>query len=401
MKTIDDLDVKGKKVIIRVDINSPVEKESGNIVLNPRILSHSKTIRELSQKGAKVIIIAHQGRKGDEDFLNLRGHAQVLSQVVKHPITFIDEIVGPRAKAAIQTMKDGDVLLLENVRFLEDETAENVEEAAIVKEIAPLADYFFLDALSVAHRGHASVVGFTKKIPSAAGRILKEEIDALDQIMDSTDVTFVFGGSKPEDSMGIMKKWLDKGKIKNALIGGVMGILFLKVSGHPIGKSEEFLKSKVKPEYVEEAKNLLVRYKDRIVVPIDVGLNVEGKRIDCDANDSATIAKGEIFDIGPKTAAKYRDILSAAKTIMINGPMGVYEIDDFSAGTKAVLNIIADCQNFSIAGGGHTITAIEKFHIEKSKFSYISLSGKALIEYLSGKELVGISALKESAKKHF
>lgn len=401
MKTIDDLEVNGKKIIIRVDINSPVEKESGNIVLNPRILSHARTIRELSQKGARVIIIAHQGRKGDEDFLNLRGHAQVLSQVVKHPITFIDEIVGPRAKAAIQTMKDGDILLLENVRFLADETAGNVAEAAIVKEIAPLADYFFLDALSVAHRGHASVVGFTKKIPSAAGRILKEEVEALDKIIDSTEVTFVFGGSKPEDSMEIMKKWLEKGKIKNALIGGVMGILFLKVSGHEIGKSEEFIKSKVKPEYFEEAKNLLAKYKEQIIIPVDVGLNVGGKRIDCDANDSSMMATGEIFDIGQKTAARYKDILSNAKTIMINGPMGVYEIEEFSKGTREVLNTIADCQNFSIAGGGHTITAIEKFQIDKTKFSYISLSGKALIEYLSGKELVGITALKESAKKHF
>ncbi len=401
MKTMDDLDVKGKKIIIRVDINSPVEKESGNIVLNPRILSHSRTIRELSQKEARVIIIAHQGRKGDEDFINLKGHAQVLSQVVKRPITFIDELVGPRAKAAIQSMKDGDIIMLENVRFLDDETKKDVENATIVKEIAPLADYFFLDALSVAHREHASVVGFTKKMPSVAGRILKEEVTALDRIIDSKDVTFVFGGSKPEDSMEIMKKWLENGKIKNALIGGVIGILFLKISGFEIGGSEEFIKSKVTPEYFEEAKNLLAKYKDRIFVPVDVGLNVDGKRIDCEVTDSAQISKGEIFDIGPKTVEKYKEILSTAKTIMINGPMGVYELEEFSVGTKTVLNTIADCQNFSIAGGGHTITAIEKFQIEKTKFSYISLSGKALIEYLSGKELIGITALKDSAKKHF
>lgn len=401
MKTIDDLDVKGKKVVIRVDINSPVEKESGNIVLNPRILSHARTIKELSQKGACVIVIAHQGRKGDEDFMNLKGHAQVLSQVVKHPITFIDEIIGPRAKAAIQNMKDGDVVLLENVRFLDDETAENVEEAAIVKEIAPLADYFFLDALSVAHRGHASVIGFTKKVPSAAGRILKEEVDALEQIIDSTDVTFVFGGSKPEDSMGIMKKWLEKGKIKNALLGGIIGILFLNANGFEVGKSKEFLKSKIKPEYFDEAKNILAKYGDKIFLPVDVGLNVDGERRNCSVSDSTCISKGEIFDIGPETSKKYREILSSAKTIMINGPMGVYEIDDFSYGSRDVLNTIADCTNFSIVGGGHTITAIEKFGIDKSKFSYISLSGKALIEYLSGKELVGIKALKENAKAHF
>jgi phosphoglycerate kinase len=401
MKTIDDMDVKSRTVVIRVDINSPVEKESGNIVLNPRILSHARTIKELSQKGAKVVVIAHQGRKGDEDFMNLKGHAQVLSMVIKHPITFIDELVGPRAKAAIQSMKDGEVVLLENVRFLEDETGENVEEAAIIKEIAPLADYFFLDALSVAHRGHASVVGFTKKVPSAAGRVLKEEIDALNQIVDSTDVTFVFGGSKPEDSMGIMKKWFEKGKIRCALLGGVIGVLFLHASGVNVGKSEEFLKSKVKPEYFEEAKSILAKYKDKIVIPVDVGLNMDGKRIDCDSGDPRIAGGGEIFDIGPKTAAKYKDILSKSKTIMINGPMGVYEIDEFSKGSRIVLGTIADCTNFSIVGGGHTITSIEKFHIDKSKFSYISLSGKALIEYLSGKELVGIKALKDSAKIHF
>ncbi len=401
MKTIDDLDVNGKRIIIRVDINSPVEKESGNIVLNPRILSHARTIRELSQKGAKVIVIAHQGRKGDDDFMNLRGHAQVLSQVVKHPITFIDEIVGPRAKAAIQSMKDGDVVLLENVRFLDDETVGNAENATIVREIAPLADYFFLDALSVAHRGHASVVGFTKKIPSAAGRVLKEEVDALDKMMDSTDVTFVFGGSKAGDSLGIMQKWMDNGKIKNALLGGVVGILFLKASGVNIGKSEKFLEERGILKHLGEAKAMLEKYSEKIVIPVDLGLNVDGKRVDCNVTDAECIAKGEIFDIGPKTIEKYREIIAKEKTIMINGPMGVYELEEFSVGTKAILNTIADCQNFSIVGGGHTITAIEKFQIERTKFSYISLSGKALIEYLSGKELIGITALKENARKHF
>lgn len=400
MKTIDDLDVNGKAIVIRVDINSPVEKESGNIVLNPRILSHARTIKELSQKGAKVVVIAHQGRKGDDDFMHLKGHAQVLSDVIRHPITFIDEIIGPRAKAAIQNMKGGDIVLLENVRFLDDETCENVEEAAIVREIAPLADYFFLDALSVAHRGHASVVGFTKKVPSAAGRVLKEEIDALEKINDSTDVTFVFGGSKPEDSMGIMKKWLEKGKIKCALLGGVIGILFLYASGANVGKSEEFIKSKVKPEYIAEAKAALAKYGDRIMLPVDVGLNIEGKRVDCELGDKR-ISDGEIFDIGPKTAAQFKEAITKSKIIMINGPMGVYEIEEFSNGTREVLGSIACCTNFSIVGGGHTITAIEKFGINKSQFSYISLSGKALIEYLSGKELIGIKALKDSAKLHF
>ena len=348
-----------------------------------------------------MVVIAHQGRKGDPDFLDLKGHAEVLSQVVKHPITFIDEIIGPRAKAAIQNMTDGEVVLLENVRFLDDETKGNAEESAIVREIAPLADYFFLDALSVAHRGHASVVGFTKTVPSAAGRVLKEEVDALDKIMDSTDITFVFGGSKPEDSMEIMKKWMEAGKIKNALVGGVLGILFLKASGANVGKSEAFLASKGLLEKLGEVKVILEKYGDKIVIPSDCGINIDGKRVDCDISDSECIANGEIFDIGPKTTERYRKILSEAKTIMINGPLGVYEIDEFATGTKKILNTIADCTNFSIVGGGHTITAIEKFGIDKTKFSYISLSGKALIEYLSGKELVGIAALKDSAKRHF
>lgn len=401
MKTIDDLEVKGKRIIIRVDINSPVEKESGKIVLNPRILSHARTIRELSQKGARVIVIAHQGRKGDADFLNLKGHAEVLSEVVRHPVVFIDELVGVRAKAAIQSMKDGDIVLLENVRFLDDETKGEAESAAIVRELAPLADYFFLDALSVAHRGHSSVVGFTKKIPSAAGRILKEEVDALGKISDSKDVTFVFGGSKPEDSLGIMKKWFEKNKIKHALVGGVTSVLFLKAKGLSIGKSEDFLVSKGVMDHLPAAQALLTAYGDRITLPVDVGLNVDGKRIDCAVSDAAAISQGDIFDIGPKTAKLYCDILSKAQTIMINGPMGVYEIEEFSSGSRQVLNIIADCTNFSIVGGGHTITAIEKFKIDKSKFSYISLSGKALIEFLSGKELIGVAALKENAKRFY
>jgi len=393
MRGISKLNVKGKKILLRVDINCPVE--NGKIVPGPRIAAHAETIKILSGHGARVIIFAHQGRKGKPDFLSLEQHARELHHIIKKDVAFVDDVVGSAAKEAIAKMNDGDVLLLDNVRRLSCE--ETPHECLIVKELAPLADYFVLDALSVAHRKHSSVIGFEKRLPSFAGHQLEAELEALDKVKHSKDLTFVLGGSKVEDSFAIMRKWLSEGRVRKVLVAGALATLLLHAKGYNVGGSMEFLDVSSMESHCSEAKKMLEEFGDRIVLPVDVGLSIDTKRQDTDVGH---IDKGLIWDIGPKTAKMYAQEIYDSHTIVMNGPAGVYEVEEFSSGTRAILEAIERCDAFSLIGGGHTITAIEKFNLKKEHFGYISLSGKALIEYLSGHELPGLKSLEEN-ERHF
>ena len=391
MRRISDYDVKGKKVLIRVDFNCAVE--NGKIVPGDRIEAHSKTIKKLAEKGAKVIVLAHQGRKNSEDFLDLSQHAELIKGYIGMSVMYVNDIIGNEAKSAIENLKDGDVLMLENVRALDD---ERNEDGAIVNELSPLVDYFVLDALSVAHRAHSSVVGFSKRVPSFYGDVLGNEVKALDSLKDVKDVTFICGGSKVKDSFGIMRKWLSDGRAKKFITGGALSILFIKAKGNEIGGSEEYFKEADLGEYLEDAKKILEEHGDKIEIPVDVGLKVEDERIESDVDK---IKEGQIFDIGEKTMEKYRDIILGSSAVVMNGPMGVYELDKFSKGTKVVLDAISESKGYSLLGGGHTITAIKKLNVDRSGFGYVSLAGKALIEYLCGKEIPGIKALNENEEK--
>ena len=391
MRRISDYDVKGRKVLIRVDFNCAVE--NGRIVPGERIEEHSKTIRKLAEKGAKVIILAHQGRKGKEDFLDLEQHAELIERYMGRPVKYVDDIIGEKAKSAIENLKDGETILLENVRALDDEMTE---DGAIVRELSPLVDYYVLDPLSVAHRAQSSVVGFSKRIPAFYGDVIAKEISAVDSIKGMNDIVFVLGGSKAKDSFGIMRAWLSGGKAKKVLTGGALSILLLKAKGYPIGDSEAYFEKEELGKYLEDAKKMLCEFGDRIEVPVDVGVKTGDERIEC---DSDKIERGEIFDIGEKTIEKYKKIISDADAVVMNGPVGVYEEENFAKGTREILEAIADSKAYSLIGGGHTITAIKKFSMGKSRFGYVSLAGKALIEYLSAQDLPGIKALNENENK--
>ncbi|MBI5223670.1 phosphoglycerate kinase [Candidatus Micrarchaeota archaeon] len=394
MQKIINHQVKGKRILLRVDLNCPLN--DGKITSSTRIQAHSKTISELAARGARVIVLAHQGRFGGDDFISLEQHARILRDAIGRNVHFVDDVIGDRAKHAISKLQDGDVLVLENVRSLSCETDHPDGEGEIVSNLAPFADYFVLDALSIAHRKHSSIVGFTSRMPSFAGDVLASEIEAVDKVRHAKDVTFIFGGSKVEDSFAVMKKWLAEGRAKYILVGGALSVLLLYASGRSVGGSREYLKNAKLDAYVPEAKDLLQKYSDKIVLPLDVGLSIKMVRSE---SDSSTISHGEIWDIGEKTIAHFSDIISHSSVIVMNGPMGVYELDDFSKGTKAMLDAVARCDAFSLIGGGHTISAIEKFNIDKKYFGYVSLSGKALIEYLCGKSLPGVVSLDTSAKK--
>ena len=395
MQTLDTFDFAGKTAFVRVDLNCPVDEKTKRVEPSERIAGHALTVRELSGKGAKVVVLAHQGRKGDPDCISLSQHSLLLGAACKKPVKFVDDVCGEKAKAAIRSLSGGEILLLDNVRFLDDETKyktiEENEKAAIVRELSPLCDVFVLDAFSAAHRAQASIVGFHLK-PTVAGRVMQRELQALSKLKNpKKPAVFVFGGAKADDSICIMEHWLSEGKMDAALTSGVLGELFLLASGQELGKTLDFLKESKAIEYLPQAKEMLVKYKGKIFFPQDVAVDEDGKRKELPV--SSLPSNFSILDIGKKTAGQYSAIIASAKTVLMNGPAGVYERAEFAHGTKTLLRAIEGSGAFSVMGGGHTLSALDKFRISKKKLGYVSLAGKALIEYLSGEELPGVKIL--------
>ena len=397
MLTLDNCgEVSGKTVFVRVDLNCPVDKKTNSLENSPRIAAHAETVRELASKGAKVVVLSHQGRKGDPDCISLAQHAKLLESECHLPVQFVPDVAGRRAQDAIKKLQSGSILLLENVRFLEDETKfktkEEYEKSILVSSLSQFCDLFVLDGFSTSHRAQASVVGFYKK-PCAAGRVIQRELLALDKAASpKKPLIFVFGGAKPDDSIGILEKWLSEGKVDKALLSGVIGSLFLHASGVELGRTMEYLSHDKALDCLPKAKELLAKYPEKIVFPSDVAVDSHGTRQELLARELPSPYR--IMDIGSGTIETYAQILSSAKTIIINGPAGVYEREEFSVGTEAILSAIENSKAFSLVGGGHTLSAIEKFGIDKSKFGYISLAGKALISYLSGEKLAGVEMLR-------
>ncbi|MBN1169613.1 phosphoglycerate kinase [Candidatus Micrarchaeota archaeon] len=392
MRKINEIDVNGKTVIVRVDLNCPVEK--GKITGCARIYSHAGTIRNLSGRGAKVVVLSHQGREGRDDFIGLEQHSKLLQQILHKEIKYVDQVVGPRSEEAIKNLKDGEIVLLDNVRRLKSETIVPEGKGELIQRVGPLADYYVLDALSVAHRKHSSVIGFSETLPCFAGQILADELDAVDIIRNGSDVVFVLGGSKIDDSFSIMKKWLFENRAKEVLVGGAVAILLLYASGKDIGDSAEYLKEKGLLDKKEEAKKIIDEYDGRIIVPVDVAISVDSKRTEVDVDH----IHGRILDIGEKTMYDFYRRIMNAKYVIMNGPLGVYEDPKFAVGTSRVFHAMSKTKAYTLLGGGHTIAAMEKLQVDQDKFNYVSLSGKALIAYLCGEKLPGIEALKMNEK---
>jgi phosphoglycerate kinase len=402
--TLDDVDVKGKTVLIRVDINSPFDPSTKKISDNERIREHAKTIKELADKKAKVVVLAHQGRKGDPDFISLEQHAQLLSEHVGRKVEFVDDIIGEKAKQKIISLKQGEILLLDNVRLLDEETQELAPEehakSNLVRTLSPLADIFVNDAFSAAHRSHASIVGFAKVLTSVAGRVMEKEILASEKALKPKHPTvYVLGGAKPDDCLSIMRYMLEKRTLDVALTCGTVGELFLLAKGHDLGKATmEFFEKRGFTKLTEDAKALLKKYEKEIKIPVDVAIEEDGKRKELVVENLP--ASNQLLDIGNETAKSYEQFFKKAKTIVVKGPAGVYEKSGFEKGTETILNSIAKTKVFSLICGGDTTVAMEKLGIGKEKFSYVSIAGGALITYLSGKPMPGILVLKKSSEKH-
>ena len=401
--TLDDVKVKDKVVLVRVDFNSEVDPETKKVTSDVRIRAHAETtIKELAEKGAKVVILAHQGRKGDPDFLPLKQHAEILSKILKCPVQYVDDVYGEKAKKAIKNLKSGEILVLDNVRSFAGETKEGTPadhaKTELVQNLAPLADLFVNDAFAAAHRGHASMVGFTAVLPSAAGRIMERELKSLSRALEKPEkpCVYVMGGAKADDSLEISKYVLSNGIADYVIVGGVTAQLFLAAKGFDLGKGNmAFLEKKQLTGLIPGIQALLKQYQDKVVLPDDVALDVNAKRKEIPVSKLPT--EYSIFDIGAKTAEKYAKLIANAKSIVVSGPMGVYENKEFNFGTKKVFEAIADSKAFSLAGGGNTIAALQEYGLSK-KIGYISTAGGALIEFLMGKKLPGVVALENAVK---
>jgi len=402
--TLDDVKVKDKVVLVRVDFNSPVDPQTKKVLDDTRIRAHGETtIKELMEKGAKVVVIAHQGRPGDPDFIPLKQHAEILGKVLGKPVEYANDLYGAEAKKAIKNLKSGEVLVLANTRtFAEEQKSKTPEEHAkseFVKALAPLANLFVNDAFSAAHRAHASIVGFTAVLPSAAGRIMERELKALSKVLESPEkpCIFVLGGAKADDSLKISRYVLKNNIADYVLTGGITGHLFLAAKGVNLGKPNmELLEKQKALDLVSGIKELMNAYPDRVKVPIDVAIEADGKRKERLVKDLPT--EYPIYDIGAKTIKVYSQLISKAKSIVISGPPGVYEKKEFLKGTQAVLEAIASSKAFSLVGGGHTIAAVSELGLA-NKMGYISTAGGALIEFLMGEKLPGVAALEEAAKR--
>ncbi len=401
--TLDDFDVRGRSVLLRIDINSPVDERTLRLVDGSKIKSSIPTVRELMDRGAKTTIIAHQGRPGDYDFIPLNEHAAFLSQYLGRRVRYVDDIAGEQAHKAITSLKDGEAVLLKNVRELADEqekrTPEEHSSSQIVKALSPNTELFVNDAFGSSHRSHASLVGFTWIKPSAAGRLMEQEVKTLTKVFQNPKrpSTFIFGGTKFADAINVIEKLADREAVDNIIVAGLVGYAFLSILGKNIGAKTKKLASKdVTPEVVDRAKRLYQERHVKLHLPIDAAIDVEGRRKEvmlADIPDDAGI-----MDIGSASISEFSKIVQSSKTVFLSGPPGVFEKEEFCKGTCELFKAIVESEAFSCMGGGHSSAAANKFGV-RDLISYVSTGGGALERLMLGKEMPSVEALRASAKK--
>jgi len=387
-KTLQDLDVAGKKVFCRVDFNVPMNE--GEVADDTRIRAALPTIKYLIENQAIVILASHLGRpKGKVDeSLRLDPVAEKLSELLNKEVVKTDAVYGAEVEEAIAKLKDGDVLLIENVRFA---AGEEKNDPKLAESFAKMADFFVNDAFGTAHRAHASTAGIAEKLPSAAGLLMEKEIEVLGKALENPERPFtaIIGGAKVKDKIDVIDNLLDK--VDTLLIGGGLANTFIKAEGHEVGDSLlEADKVDTAKSFIEKAKEKGVRFE----IPVDVVIGNEfSEDADTKVVSVSAIPDGwQALDIGPKTRKTYSELIAESKLIVWNGPMGVFEMEPFSAGTKTVADALAKTDGYSVIGGGDSAAAVEKFRVAE-KMNHVSTGGGASLEFMEGKILPGVAAL--------
>ncbi|MBP3037932.1 phosphoglycerate kinase [Bacillaceae bacterium Marseille-Q3522] len=390
-KTVRDIDVQGKIVFVRVDFNVPLQ--DGKVTDDTRIRAALPTIKYLSENGAKVLLASHLGRpKGQVvEELRLTAPAARLAELLGKKIAKADEAYGDKVKAEIAKMENGDILVLENVRFYPGETKNDPE---LAKSFAELADLYVNDAFGAAHRAHASTEGIAHYLPAVSGFLMEKELDVLGKALSNPERPFtaIIGGAKVKDKIGVIDNLLEK--VDNLIIGGGLAYTFVKALGNEVGNSL------LEEDKIDMAKGFMEKAKQKGVnfyMPVDV-IVADHFGEDANTNEvsiSEIPSDWEALDIGPKTAALYRDVIQKSKLVIWNGPMGVFEIDKFAVGTKAVATALAEAEDtYSVIGGGDSAAAVEKFNLA-GKMNHISTGGGASLEFMEGKDLPGVVALND------
>ena len=402
--SIDDGDFAGKRVLLRVDINSPIDRDTGQIVNDNRIQKSVPTINDLLEKGARLAIIAHQGDTTDYgSLISLEEHATRLAEALGKPVQFVEDVAGPAAVEKILGLADGEALLLDNIRYLTEEVSTfedsvtqepgDMVNCYLVRRLAPVFDCYVNDAFAAAHRNSPSMVAFQTLMPAYAGRLLMQELSALQAITENParPCIYMLGGSRAGDAFGMIEQVLRDGSADKLLLSGLVGEIFMLADGIDIGETtRQFILAKGFEPYIGQATKILQQHRDAIAYPGDVAIEADGVRLNVDI--TAVDDDMMILDIGDQTIADYREAIAAAKTILVNGPPGVYENELFEKGTQSLWTAVADADGFSVIGGGDSVTSFTHY-VDMSKLNYVSTAGGALIRYLSGVELPLITAM--------
>lgn len=409
INTLDDFNWQGKTVLCRVDINQPVDKAVGTLKDTTRIKACVPTLKELSDNGARLVLLAHQGSDIEyKNYYTTEPHSKVLAESLSRDVIFMPDVCGPAAVEAIKALKDGQILLLDNVRFVAEEqtlfelklnlTHEQQAQTLVVKKLAPLADAYVCDAFAAAHRDQPSLCGFEQVLPSAMGRLFEKEYCVISELMESPKrpCTFVLGGAKISDAFMMMKTVLKAGTADKVLTGGLVANILLIAKGESIGTgSLAFIENSNYGEYIEKAKGIYEAHSKRIVLPTDLAYLQTGKRAEADVANIPEAAT--VLDIGSASAEAYRRIIMESKTVFVNGPMGVFEDEETELGTKTVWDALGDTGAYTVIGGGDSITATKKYG-KTDAIDYICTGGGALIRFLTGDELPVVRALRHAAK---
>lgn len=405
--SITQFSYTGKTVILRLDLNAPVDPATGKLRNHNRILKSVPTLRYLLDQSAKLVVLSHQGDSQDyKSLIPLREHAEVLSREMGRTVAYLEDVCGPAAQEAVKALKPGEAVLLGNLRYLSEEitafeftqkvTPEWFLNCFLLRSLVPLADEYVNDAFSAAHRTSPSLTTFQEVLPSAAGLLLFNEVEALTRVLEHPEqpAVFLLGGNRITDAYGMMEAVLSRGTAQSILTCGVTALTMLWAKGVDLGtNAKEHIRKYNYEPYVEEAKELLARFGDKIRIPADLAIAENGQRKEIPV--SALPLDADLFDIGSETIAAYKKEIENAGTVFVNGPPGVYENPCFEKGTKELFLALQNTRAYTVVGGGDSVTAATKY-TDTSRLNYVCTGGGAMVQFLSGQELPLITAMKKA-----
>ncbi len=404
MFRLADFNFHGRTVFLRADLNSPIE--NGRIISDARFRAVLPTVKHLLEDGAKLVIGTHQSKPYKGDYTTTEEHARILSELLGQEVEYVEDIFGRYAREKIKGLEPGEAIILENLRFAAEEIKykplEECERTFFVRKLAPLIDYVVNDAFAAAHRSQPSLVGFARLKPMAMGFLMEREIKALTRAYgtDERPRVYVLGGAKVEDSLRVAENVLRNRKADLILTGGLVGHVFTLAKGFYLGDSNiEFMERIGLLGLVDRAEKILDDFYPYVRTPVDFAIDYKGERLEIDLlNDEKRLFdEHPILDIGSRTVEKYGDILKGARVIVANGPMGVFEREEFALGTVGVFNAIGESSGFSVVGGGHSIASIYRYNI--TGISHISTGGGAMLSFFSGEKLPVLEALRVSYER--